>query len=247
MSDIRRVMSTQAVRAWNRALDSARLDFSTGEETLTDVLLLDTHKADPTHFRMRKHTRSEESDSGADWEAWVFAISSDLALPVRVQAKRMYLHGVFRYLDDTQQVEKLIRNAEHERALPLVALFCYRKPTHPVAWCCLRRLPQHFGCTIVPAQVVLSRMKEPGRLGKLQIDEFADVARSWRCMGCRRYVERVTREHPAQLRTADNMPDYARALLGFDTLEVRHDGSQQSVARLRLRPPRVVIVNATDT
>jgi hypothetical protein len=139
MNEIRRVMSAQAVRTWNRTRDSARLNFATGEETLTDMLLLDTHKADPIHFRMRKHTHREESESGADWEGWVFASSSESATPVRVQAKRMYRRGVFRELDTPEQIEKLIRNAEGERALSLISLYCYKRPTRPAAWCCTWR------------------------------------------------------------------------------------------------------------
>jgi hypothetical protein len=257
MSDLLTVMNSQARRTWYRLFASDRVGFSTGEETLTDILLLDTHLGDREHFLMHKFSRREESRCGADWEAWIFGgpghVESDAVVCTWVQAKRMFRSGRFESLKEVEQIERLNDQARSNNALALVALYSFARPDGST--CCGRRRERdHFGCTVVPAEIVLDRLRDGGRRGRLGINDFGNNCRPWRCLACPKYFEHVIGARDGTgvgVWSAGRLPSRVWAL-------VRHEPQQYADAvmvppeveggQLSLPvPERIVAINWTAT
>ncbi len=185
MSDLRDAMDFEAGRVWMRLRASLDVNYSTWEETITDVLLVDTHLADRQHFLMDKFSRHRESKCGADWEAYVF-FRPDQFLHVWVQAKRMSPRGAFEYVRQ-EQIDLLISRATDAGAIPLVALYCLTMGDANVRHCeCGRGASQQdYGCALVDARMFADRLTASRNLRRrLTLYDLSDRCSPWRCLAC---------------------------------------------------------------
>lgn len=99
-----------------------------GEETITDLVLLEISKRQPSDVITVKFGRNYEFQEGADWEWWFLSKSGIIGL--RLQAKRIHsFNGLYEYthLDyrsgNSFQVDVLINNAQRKELTPLYILY----------------------------------------------------------------------------------------------------------------------------
>lgn len=65
------VLECLSVDTWERLRDSIDLGIRFGEETITDLLLLDLKRKNPPRTRVLQTPKSKEKDQGTDWEWWI--------------------------------------------------------------------------------------------------------------------------------------------------------------------------------
>lgn len=97
-----------------------------GEETITDINLVDIQARHPADIRTWKFTRAQEAANGADWE-WNF-IGGGLFITVRLQAKKLYPDGGYASLygqAGRDQADDLIGNTSPGLAVPLYCFYNY--------------------------------------------------------------------------------------------------------------------------
>jgi len=137
-----------------------------GEETITDILLLEAVKNNPYEILTFKSGRLYEGAAGSDWEWWIISKSGILGLSF--QAKRLhFMNGNYIYdsLDykprssRLRQVDMLINNALRLGNIPLYVFynywdFDYRNYINPDITdltCCRVRSEKDLGVTIATA------------------------------------------------------------------------------------------------
>ena len=183
-----------ADRTWSMLGQAKELRVRFGEETLTDLLVLDM--LSHTHglakgFQLEQTTKLQESQRGADLVVIVrhpTGRCSRLAL----QAKKLFLEDDrYRSFGDVgksiAQLEKLEKYAQEISALPLYLLYNHsRTAQYPEHWHCCRGSSSfdvgQLGCTLVPSRHILrmlNRRAPPYR----NFDRAHNVSRSipWRC------------------------------------------------------------------
>jgi hypothetical protein len=84
-----RLFETLAEQTWDRIRDAHELDVSQGEETITDLNLLEIKRNGISTIRVVKLSIDEEAIKGIDWEWW---IGSDAQgwLRYAVQARKIH-------------------------------------------------------------------------------------------------------------------------------------------------------------
>jgi hypothetical protein len=96
------------------------------EESLTDWLLFDISKKSPV-VRYQLFNRHEEGrTTGADWEWWFVSNSQNLRLRVqakKAQGKKDLYSDLARTNKCGLQIDKLMRDAQAQNAIPLYAFF----------------------------------------------------------------------------------------------------------------------------
>jgi hypothetical protein len=81
-------LAEQAARTWDFLAEGASYKILPGEETLTDINLIELKRTLPPLIYTEKFTRYREGrDTAADWEWWIG--DRDTWLGLRVQAKRL--------------------------------------------------------------------------------------------------------------------------------------------------------------
>lgn len=183
----RKLLEQLAAGTFRRLTYSISHDIAQGEETITDINLLDIAIADTKNCVVEKMNKHHESQSGVDWEWWIrqpdgrfrrYAIQAKKLSPndryVRLNHKNS--HG--------RQVALLLKYARLNRCTPL---YCFYN--HSISarsnkfWhCCRCRIRRaQFGCTVVHAAVVNSLIKH--RPGFCEMHQRGR-ALPWRCLLC---------------------------------------------------------------
>ena len=148
-----------AESTWNRLRASQDLDVRLGEETLTDLLVLDFSMSVPRHnIKFFQTTKTEEAVQGTDLVIYVRR-GADNADIYAVQAKRLSVAGRYDHLNhrsgktQQRQIDVLEQYAEEQRAIPLYLLFNYVAAQSAPCWhCCQQTIDRRqFGCTLVPS------------------------------------------------------------------------------------------------
>ncbi len=174
---------------WKDLQDAKRFDFSLGEETITDQLLLSLIRACPTEVVIKKSSKLREGlTTGADWEWWF--CGNHTAFGMRVQAKRLFpkslkYEGLGKLAGESEvkQVDLLLQNA---RKGPLYAIYCFYNywdsGTKTPRWNCQSYVPDWtlFGCSVSDARLV----KECIDTGKNDIKTVGSLSYPWMCIVC---------------------------------------------------------------
>ena len=153
---IRKPAEYVATRTWATLARVKQLRARFGEETLTDLLMLDMLPHQRTRgFRIRSTTRWEESLCGADLLVAV-RHSSGAWSRFTVQAKKLYSDDKYGALGpgkNAVQLQTLEVFARQVHALPLYLLYNHsRTVVRSKHWHCCRRFTRfQLGCTLVPS------------------------------------------------------------------------------------------------
>ena len=176
-----------ARRTWNWLAQGYALGARLGEETLTDLLMLDMLPYQRSQaFKLSASTKAEEAQCGADL---LLAIRYPTGRWARfaIQAKKLYPNDVYRTLNAgarcLAQLTRLERFARLFHALPLYILYNHASPAHSAAafWHCpLPFQPDQLGCTLLPSWRIRRAAHRPQRtFGRLNA---VPEATPWRCI-----------------------------------------------------------------
>ncbi len=185
-------------------LESARsVDYQPGEETITDVNVLELKKRISNRVVTHTFSKPDEGKNGADWEWW-FTGPSGLWFGIRVQAKVLKLEkNEFEHLHYKgrrkvrYQSDRLIRSALSSN-VPLVPLYClyshWPADIGPNLFTCegFGVSPDSFGCSLISAfDVQQLRLRKMG----CHLETVMEHAYPWHCLVC------CESEKPADLPT----------------------------------------------
>ena len=176
-----------AERTWSTLGRAKQLRVRFGEETLTDLLVLDMLPHQRTRgFWLRPTTKPDEGWCGADL---LVAVRHQTGRWSRfaLQAKKLYPDDDrYRMLNRVQesiiQLEKLERFARQLHALPLYLLYNHSTTAQPSEhWHCPQRFDVgQLGCTLVPSWHIRQMICRPPPRN-FDLAHKVSQSRPWRC------------------------------------------------------------------
>lgn len=138
-SSARTAIEDQVARMSVRLEQSERLGLSLGEETLTDILLLEIAATRTRDILVHKTPKWQEARDGLDWE-WLIGNDQQGWLRYAVQAKKAKPDGYYSALghmvNGERQIDILKRYAAENRAIPLYCFYNYRPIDRSSYWNC---------------------------------------------------------------------------------------------------------------
>ena len=175
-----------AQRTWNILGRAKKLHARFGEESLTDLLVLDmlTHPR-ARAFWLWQTNRQEEASCGADLLVAVRRLTGNWSIFV-LQAKKLYPDDKYPMLNGgrkcVDQLDKLERCARQLGAQPLYLLYNHTNNVQPSQhWHCIQPFTvEQLGCTLVPSWRIRQMIYGPP---PQTFDKAHRVSRSmlWRC------------------------------------------------------------------
>ena len=140
-----------------------------GEETLTDLLLLEMLPFERANgFRIRSTTKSEEGKWGADLLLVIRRRPGHIHL-FAIQAKKIDPGGVYKALNyqlrgGRRQIDVLEAFARLFRAQPFYLLYNHGNHSNPsYTWtCCKTEEVEQIGCTLVPSSRIREAIRHRG-------------------------------------------------------------------------------------
>ena len=184
---------------WDRLRDAKALSVRFGEETITDLMMLEIQRQALPSIVVDPTSKRNESLSGTDFELWM---GSDQAGWVRlaVQAKKLHLasdnyHGFNHKVGQakTRQIKLLEAYAQTNDAVPLYCLYNYTVDLSAfLYWHCCQGLqafqPKQLGCTITPSSTIKKTLCQYGGKNFSNIHQ-AECTLPWRCLACPELTE----------------------------------------------------------
>ena len=174
---------------WRRLSRAHHLGARLGEETLTDLLVLEMLNFQKSNaFRVVHPTRHDESRWGADLLVWIRR-NNGLNRFLAIQAKKLYPNGNYKTLNHhvrpgVRQIDLLNAFALTYHAIPLYLLYNHFDSSIPADYwhCCKPFDIEQLGCTLVPSWKIDFAIR-PHRRGRRRFTEIHATApsRPWRC------------------------------------------------------------------
>ena len=156
------------LRGAQRLREAQRLYVRLGEETLTDLLVLDFLVSAPNNIKFFQTTKPQEAVQGTDLVVCVRR-SANKADIYAVQAKRLGVAGRYDSLNhrsgNRHQINILEDYAGESKAIPLYLLFNHVDDEDLKAeyWhCCQQADKRQFGCTLVPSWRIRDAISKRG-------------------------------------------------------------------------------------
>jgi hypothetical protein len=172
---------------WQRILYSEEFKISQGEETITDLNLLEIAMSQYSGVKVIKTAKYDEKNQGADWEWWI-GNSSIGYLRYAVQAKKIdkkFIHykSLGHKVESERQIHILERYARNNGAIPLYCFYNYSKNTDlsPYWHCNLPPDDKQLGCTVTPLENVKEALDQRGKRTFDYLHKF-DSTKPWRCL-----------------------------------------------------------------
>ncbi|MCJ8287627.1 DUF6615 family protein [Halomonas sp.] len=146
---------------WNKLREARKLGFQLGEESITDLLILNIKKLGGAKLIVESFTRHKESLNGADWEWWLTGPSGKW-LGMRIQAKILkldtekyeHLHHKNR---NGQQVDLLVQDAVNNNTIPAYCMYTnWDTKKYDTPWRCRthKTSVRHYGTALLSAKKV---------------------------------------------------------------------------------------------
>src|SRR5581483_7204937 len=207
-----RTFVDRAVQTWRYVDIGARNRLIPGEETLTDINLLEIQGRHPGAVRIWRFSKWKEGRAtGADWEWWIGG--SGWWVGMRVQAKNWrpgttpkHLAARLNYRRG-QQLQLLLSSSAQDGLFPLYCLYNGRRRWPWLTCPTCQPSPQAFGCTIVPATCVASALHSGSGA------HILSCCRPWSCLVCGQCLGFPTGALAHQI--------YDSLLPAFETLQFR--------------------------
>ena len=162
-----------SIDVWERLRDVKRLTkplgVRHGEETITDLLMLDLMRKLPGYVTATQTPKRIEAMSGTDFELWVerpnrqwvrFAVQAK-----RINFKRSTYSRLNHKVNGTKQMHRLERFADLNGAIPVYCFYnYYDNPKRSDHWHCGKRpyVAEQLGCTIATLRTVKRAAKQHG-------------------------------------------------------------------------------------
>lgn len=181
------VFEKLASSTWQNIYLGEAYRISQGEETITDLNLLELARENCPEVQVIKTPKDKEKDQGTDWEWW---IGNDRLgwLRYAVQAKKIN-PNTSRYdvlghkVNRIPQIDILERYARGNRAIPLYCFYNYLEDSSLSGYwrCNLPYEVNQFGCTVTPLRNVRTSLSKRGARKFSFIHTFDDT-KPWRCL-----------------------------------------------------------------
>ena len=185
-----RVLESLARATWERIRFGEQLGCPQGEETITDVNLLDLKRAGPHAVHVFKVNKAEEARYGIDWEWWV-GTDHDAYFGgwwrYAVQAKKLDRSGRYSALrhkvGGRYQFDLLAQYALKNRCIPLYCFYNFLAGDTEGYWhCCeLPHEAHQMGCTVAPLDAV-GPVFSKGASKRFEAVHRDARALPWRCL-----------------------------------------------------------------
>ena len=174
---------------WYRLARAHLLGARLGEETLTDLLVLEMLQFQNSNaFSIYHPTKREESWCGADLLVWIRR-RNGLSRFLAIQAKKLYPNGHYKALNyhastGIRQIDLLNTFAHQYRAIPLYLLYnfnhCDSADLNRYWHCCKALEVEQLGCTLVPSWKIDHAIKWRGQRTFTAVHANGP-SRPWRC------------------------------------------------------------------
>lgn len=189
MSKAAALLERLAEETWDRLVAAHGLSLSIGEETLTDINLLEMRRAKLSELQVVKVSKLYESRFGLDWDWWV---GSDQCGWFRyaVQAKKLDLRtGSYRslrhVLNDGKmpktQFERLLQFAKRANAIPIYVLYNGGNVPVPKVDGCEVKDSKQFGCSVAMIEAIEPSHQKNARKSFYSVHHRKGVF-PWRCL-----------------------------------------------------------------
>lgn len=180
---------------WNRMKHAESINVRLGEETLTDLLLLDMKSHERTYgIKLFQTTKIDEAKYGTDLEV-VVRHGGSYARRYAIQAKKLYKDNdryIYRYIKTSgnNQINVLEKYAKRRKAVPCYLLYnytdsspCSMGQSSTSFWHCVRCCDEpQLGCTLVPSWVIRKTIcNRPAGRGFDFVHQHQS-ALPWRCL-----------------------------------------------------------------
>lgn len=170
---------------WERLRDSESLDIRFGEETITDLVLLELKRMREPGIRIVQTNKHKEKTSGTDWEWWLGAPKVGW-LRFAIQAKKLNLRTLrYDHLNHNRgsQISLLQMYAKSVNAIPIYCLFNFAQlPKMSKVWQCCETLDEpQLACTLTPTATITSAIASRGRRNFTSIHKSPKTL-PWRCI-----------------------------------------------------------------
>jgi hypothetical protein len=170
-----------AIKTWFRLSDTKEARLPLGEESITDINLLEIRLAKHPEIQVIKFNKKREGNNGADWEWWLIG-KSNKCLGLRIQAKIINLEtDSYDQLHYEKQTDKLIKSSRKNKLLPFYCLYTMCDLSQYVdKFTCnsYGGMYETYGCSFVNAFVV-KKLKKKKHISYLIQDMFP-----WHCIFC---------------------------------------------------------------
>ena len=187
-------LETLATDTWMRLRDVASLASRSvrfGEETITDLLMLDLNRLGSTKALFTPTSKPVEAIQGTDFECWVGSEGAGW-LRFAIQAKKLDLtksryNELGRCVKSRQkkQIKILEEFAQANRAAPLYCLYNFWEPADPQTHgtCCQRPFTkEQLGCTITASSTIQDVLKAPKGRKTFDYIHRCKYTVPWRCL-----------------------------------------------------------------
>ena len=167
-----------ATDIWERIGRSWAHNVRLGEETLTDLLILDLARYAPQGVKLFQTSKVQEARRGTDME--ILINSGGRTIAIAIQAKKLYRGGNLNAKvsgTDTPQIEILESHSSHAGAIPVYLLYnssvdvAWEKEAHLCrclavqhghGFCSTISNVHHLGCTIAPSWRIRQALENRG-------------------------------------------------------------------------------------
>ena len=177
-----------AERTWSTLRRAKQLRARFGEETLTDLLVLDMLPYQHIKgFWLDPLTKHHEGRYGADLLVAVRHQTGNGSL-LALQAKKLYPDDRYQMLnrvtESRDQLDKLEGFARQFRARPLYLLYNHSNTARSEHWNCCRRsfAKRQLGCTLVPSGHIRRMLLRPPPPRDFHSAHKVKQAKPWRCV-----------------------------------------------------------------
>ena len=177
-----------AADTWERLKLSRDLRVRLGEETLTDLLVLDFTRSMKDNARLFQCTKTQESIEGTDLVILIHA-GGNRAFWFALQAKKLYPSNRYEYLNarvksaGSSQIDILEEFSRSVGAVPLYLLYNHADldDTFPYWHCCQCVNEGQMGCTLVPSWIIRQAVSNRGHRNFHSI-HASRASLPWRCL-----------------------------------------------------------------
>jgi hypothetical protein len=207
---------------WDRIRYSEELNISFGEESITDLNLLEIKKSRTNSIHVIKFTKQQEALVGIDWEWWIGSRQKGW-LRYAVQAKKINSKSR-RYDSIGHKIDGLLQlNILEEfaykvsgSAIPIYCFYNYINNPSPkpnLHWHCNSQYDERqLGCTVTPSFIVRIAIETRG-YRNFDFIHLQPYTIPWRCLlKCQARIPGSSRRHPNfgfnNVRTYPQLPSY---------------------------------------
>jgi uncharacterized protein DUF6615 len=163
---LKEIFEKLASDTWERMAAGYSSNISQGEETITDINLLEIERAGFDNVRVVKTNKNDESVLGTDWEWWIgghnewlrFAVQAKKGYPKNGSPQEGYYRSINQKVKNgTAQIDILEKYAKLNGAIPLYCFYnsIVDPPFDPQKhWHCNENPEKHqLGCSLTPLSV----------------------------------------------------------------------------------------------